>query len=95
MSDDIKKKKKESYVVSSGRAVVCVQGIKGPGKDIKPEDLKTPANFDKLVKKDRICLKKDYKDNDDSKFRANDIKVENEDDKSDNQKTNITGAQKK
>lgn len=81
----------KSCVVSSGKSVICIKGLKSPGEDIKPEDLKTPENFKKLLEKGTICYKKDYQDNKDSQFRASDVKKNEE--KEVDKKNNI-GAKK-
>lgn len=65
------------YVVAEGKALSTLRGILGPGEEVKEEDIKTKSNFEALIRRGKIIEKQNYKDNEDSQFRAPEKKAKN------------------
>jgi hypothetical protein len=86
----------KKYKIGAGKALCTLEGLKGPGEEVKKEHLKTPENFDELVEKKIIVEDAKYIENEDAQYKAPEVKAKKTTKKT--KKTNpvatIQGAQK-
>jgi hypothetical protein len=84
----------DKHKIGAGKSL-SNNGILGPGTPIKKEDLKNPENWEALIEKGVIVAELNYVDNDDSKFKAPEVKKETKKPVKKTEKKASTGAQKK